>query len=56
MTLKVDLWDLGAGLGVILAGVGLGLIAWPLILVAVGAGLFGFSIWGAKNWASSAPS
>ena len=56
MSFKIDLWDLGAASGALLVVVGLGLIAWPLILVGLGGGVLGFCIVGAKKWASSARS
>ena len=56
MSFKVDLWDLGALAGASLVVLGLGLIAWPLILVGLGGGVLGFCVMGAKKWASSARS
>lgn len=53
MSIKIDLCDVGATLGSALVLVGLGLIAWPLILVGIGGGIVGFSLWGAKKWGSS---
>lgn len=53
MQIKIDLWDVGGIVGGSLVLVGLGLIAWPLILVGVGGGIVGFSLWGAKKWGSS---
>lgn len=56
MSIKVDLWDLGAASGTLLVVVGLGLIAWPLILVGIGGGMVVCCMIGAKKWASSARS
>lgn len=54
MTLRIDFADGCALLGASLVLLGLGLIAWPLILVGVGAALLGYSLWRVK-WAASSP-
>jgi len=50
--LTANFWEIIAGVGLLLAFIGVCLVYVPAALTLLGLGLIGLGIWGAKTWAS----